>query len=206
MSVFAICVFDQDVDDALLASSAPLNNSDALSNIEALSHVVGAHSDFERLRSFGRQFHESVRDVLYEASAIFELSIGDFDSIAALYLKLGIIFDRQLESFVFEEVPLVLVIVVDLVKQLLRLWIDLEKADFLQAGTNILREQFVGSELLVKVPVSEHHLPPEVELFPERLVKLSLALHLDPLRVEERLRNPNVLRVLTVGPQAADGL
>jgi len=139
MGVLSICVFNQDVDDALLPSSAPLNNSDAFANIEALPHVVGANSDLEGLRSFGQQFYESVRDVLNEASTVFELSVGDFDSIAALYLELGIIFDRQLESFVFEQVPLILVIVVDLVEQLLGLGINLEKANLLQAGTNILR-------------------------------------------------------------------
>ena len=105
-------------------------------------------------------------DLDYEAFAVFELSFSDFDSITNLNLKLWIISDCLLESIIVKKVPLILIIVLVLIEMRLGGRIDLEHLYFFEAWAYIFRDQLAGLEFLIQESISEHHLAPNIEIFP----------------------------------------
>ena len=124
--------------------------------------------------------HISIVYQIDEASHVFELAFSDLDSISKLYRHLWIISDSLHKSVVVKQVPLVLVIILDVVEVRLCIWINLEYLNFLETWANVLSEELGSFELLVKESIPEHHLPPDVKVLSKRFVILSLDFIFDP--------------------------
>lgn len=83
--------------------------------------------------------------------------------------------------------------------------VNLKHLYLLQARTHIFGEKLVSCELLVQEAVAEHHASPQVNVFLERPIMLSLAFILDTKRIEQKLRHSDKLTLFVVGPERLDG-
>ena len=140
-------------------------------------------------------------DLLDQTVAVFELTFGNLDSISNLDLKLWVISDGFSKSLIVQEVPLILIVIVKLVKMRLRGLVDLEHLDLLKARAHVLCVELRSIELLVEESISEHHFPPNIEVLVEGSNVLFLAFVLHSERVEKLLWNSNELRLFVVSLQ-----
>ena len=184
MRVESVRVLYNFCDDTFLSSSVPLDDPHRLTDLKAFPDVVSLSFDLDRLRVLSEKVNIPVIDLLDLAIAVFELTFSHLDSITNLDLKLGVISDCLAESLIFQEIPLVLIVIVELVEVRLSGWINLEHFYFLEARTHVLSDQLRGVELLVQEAVSEHHLSPDVEVLAQRLDVLLLAFVLHSEWVE----------------------
>lgn len=114
--VFLVTVLDKAVDDAFLAGSGSLDYSNTLTNNETLSNLESSDFDFKWLGFICFEGDKSITDFVNVSLAIFELAINDLDPIPVLNLKLRIILNRQLESFVIKKIPFILIIIINIIK------------------------------------------------------------------------------------------
>lgn len=154
-------------DDSLFPSSVALDDSHRLTDLEAFSDMESLGFDLDRFRVLCQKVNVAIMDLLDHSVAVFELTLGNFDTISNLNLKLGVISDSLTKSLIIQEVPLVLVVIIELVKMRLSGWIDLKHFDLLKTWTDVLNNEFGSIEFLIKESVSEHHLSPDIEIFAE---------------------------------------
>lgn len=146
------------------------------------------------LKWFGLLCLKSYKAILNESNAafaVFKLTLSDLDAVTDLDLQLRVISYGLVQSFIVEEVPLVLVIVFVFVEMRLCGRVNLEHFDFLETWANILCDEFVGFELLVQKSVSEHHLSPDIEVLLKWPIEFTLAFIFDPEWIEQELGYSN---------------
>lgn len=184
MRVETFLVLHNFCDDSFLTSSIPLDDPDRLTDLKALSDMVSLSFDLDRLGVLSQEVDIAVMDLLDLAIALFELTFGHLDSISNLNLKLGVISDSPAESLIIQEIPLVLIVIIELVEVRLSCRINLEHFYLLEARTHVLGDQLRCVEFLVQEAVSEHHFSPDVEILAQRLDVLLLAFVLHSEWVE----------------------
>lgn len=145
-------------------------------------------------------------DLLDLAIALFELTFGYLDSISNLDLKLGVIPDSLAQSLIVQEIPLVLIVIIEFVEVRLSCWIDLEHFYLLEARTDVLGDQLRGVKFLVQETVSKHHFSPDVEILAQRLDVLLLAFVLHSEWIEQLLRDPDEMRLFIVSFERVQSL
>lgn len=121
----------------------------------------------DRLGVLSQKMNVPIMDLLDHPVAVFELTFGNLDTISNLNLKLRVISDSLTKSLIIQEVPLVLIVVIKLVKMRLSGWIDLKHFHLLKTWADVLNNEFRSIEFLIKESISEHHLSPDIEIFAE---------------------------------------
>ena len=127
-------------------------------------------------------------------------------SISDLDLELSIVASCLEDGLIFHQVPLILVRIVCTTILFQKAWIKLEATDFVQHWAYVLVGKLVDVELVIEVPISEHEILPEIDVLAKKLGILLATLILDERRIEETLRNLDVVRVLGQLRQSSESL
>lgn len=138
--------------------------------------------------------------------AALELPADNVASIADLDLELSIVASRLEDGLIFHQVPLVLVRIVCTTILFQEAWVKLEATHFVKHWAYVLVGKLVDVELVIEVPVPEHEVFPEIDVLAKKLGMLLATLILDERRVEESLRDLDVVGVLGHLRQSSESL
>ena len=119
MSVLTLSILQNLSDSSRLSCSVSLDYSDTFTNFETLFNLETSDFYCKRLLLFSHKGNQTIVDMSNHPLKVLELAFDNLDSFSNGDLKLRIIPDSLEESFVVEDIPLVLVTVVKLLVNLL---------------------------------------------------------------------------------------